>query len=66
MTRLDWGMGDTYIESLRFTMSNGDVSPKFGRKAISHFCNFEEKLTKIALGTRDRRLVKLVFYCGED
>jgi len=29
VTRLDWGVGN-FIESIRFTMSNGDVSPKYG------------------------------------
>lgn len=61
ITRLDWGLSDTAIDSIRFTMSNGDVSPKFGRKAISHTCEVDSKITKVTVMTKDNRVVSLAF-----
>lgn len=61
LARLDWGLGDNFIESIRFTMTNGDISPKFGRKAISHWCAFDSTITKVTMTTRVGRLVGLVF-----
>ena len=39
LARLEWSVG-TYVESLRFTMSDGTVSPKFGGKAYTNSCEF--------------------------
>ena len=64
LVRLDWGMGDKYIESIKFTMSDSyanNVSPKYGRKAITNFCDFEDKITKVTMMSKSGRLVGLVF-----
>ena len=61
LSRLDWGLGDNFIESIRFTMSNGDISPKFGRKAISHWCAFESTIKRVTMTSRGGCLVGLVF-----
>ena len=42
-------------------MSNGDISAKYGRKAISHFCIFESALKRVTMTSRGGRLVGLVF-----
>ena len=66
MSRLDWGIGNQYIESIKFTMSNGDVSPKYGVKIITDFCLFESPINKILMYVADRRLVGLTFYTEHD
>ena len=65
ITKLSWSMGDKYIESLRFDMYHSGQA-KFGRKAINYYCDIEKKITKVLLGTRDRRLVELVIFCQGD
>ena len=66
VTKLEWGIGREYIESMRFTMSNGEVSPKFGVKAITDFCFFDSPIRKVTMHTVDRRLVGLDFYTEKD
>jgi len=65
IVRLDWAVG-TYIESIRFTMSNGEVSSKFGSKPFSSFCLFESRITRVQAAVKDNRLVGLVFYTEHD
>ena len=59
VTRLDWGLGK-HIESIRFTMSNGDVSPKYGTKAFTHSCELDSPITKIKAKIKENRLVGLI------
>ena len=66
LARLDWSTGRDYIESIRFTMSNGDVSPKYGVKAFTDCCPFEEPISKVKMLVADRRLVGLTFYTEKD
>ena len=61
ISRLGWGLSENAIESIQFTMSNGDVSPKFGRKTISHTCIVYSKITKVTVVTKDNRVVCLAF-----
>lgn len=61
LTRLEWCVG-TYIESIRFTMSDGQVSPKFGRKSITNCCDLDSPITKIVAVHRERGLVSLEFF----
>jgi len=42
-------------------MSNGDVSPRFGRKGISHTCEVESRITKVTVITKENRVVCLSF-----
>ena len=65
VTRLDWGVGG-FIDSIRFTMSNGDVSPKYGSKPFTDCCHFDSRITKIKASCKDNRLVGLVFYTEHD
>jgi hypothetical protein len=64
--KLEWATGSEYIESLRLTMSNGDVSPRFGAKSFTDFCQVDETISKIKVGTKNNRLVSLEFYTGKD
>ena len=43
-------------------MSNGDVSPKYGARSISHVCEFDEPISRIKLVQESKRLVGIVFY----
>ena len=47
-------------------MSNGDVSPKYGDKAFTHGCNFESRITKVRISTKENRLIGLIFYTDHD
>ena len=38
LARVDWAIGTHYIESIKFNLSNGDASPKFGKKGITDIC----------------------------
>ena len=69
LKRLDWGMGDKSIESIKFTMTDtysDNVSPKYGRKAISNFCEFEDKITKVTMMSKNNCLIGLVFDTESD
>ena len=61
LARLDWGVG-TCVESLKFTMSNGESSPKFGNRAFTHTCSFADPITKVMALISERRIAGLVFY----
>mmetsp|Transcript_11712 Transcript_11712/g.15906 ORF Transcript_11712/g.15906 Transcript_11712/m.15906 type:complete len:180 (-) Transcript_11712:281-820(-) len=61
--KIDWSIADDYIDSIRFTMANSNVSTKFGRRAIGHFCEFDQRITSMELGIRNSRLVRIIFYC---
>ena len=66
LARLDWGVGQ-YIDSIRFTMTNGTISPKYGsRSATSNYCVFESRINKIKVSVKDNRLVGLLFYTEHD
>ena len=65
LTRLDWGVG-TNIESIRFTMSNGDISPKYGKKPFTASCDFDSRVTKLKSRIRDNRLIAMTFYTEHD
>ena len=60
LTKLDWYVG-TYIETLRFTMSDGTVSPKFGGKSFNATCEFDTPVKRITATYRERGLVSLTF-----
>lgn len=60
ITRLEWSVG-TYIESLRFTMADGTVSPKLGGRAFTHNCTLTSPLKMIETTYRERGLVSLKF-----
>ena len=60
LTRLEWSVG-TYIESLRFTMADGTVSPKLGGRAFTHNCTLTSPLKMIETTYRERGLVSLKF-----
>ena len=60
LARLDWSV-DTYIDSIRFTMTDGTVSPKFGNKAFTSCCDFSAPVNKIVATYRERGLVSLTF-----
>ena len=55
-----------YIDSIRFTMSNGDVSPKYGSMPFTNSCGFDSRITKIKASCKDNRLVGLIFYTEHD
>jgi len=54
-------MGAKYIESIKFTMSDGTASEQIGRKPFNNTCDFDEKITKVVMTTNDGRLVGIVF-----
>lgn len=58
LSRLEWSVG-TYIESLRFTMSDGTISPKFGNKAFTHSCDFTGPLRRVETKYRERGVVSM-------
>ena len=60
ITRLEWTVG-TYIESLRFTMADGTVSPKLGGRAFTHNCTLTSPLKMIETTYRERGVVSLKF-----
>ena len=66
LARIDWGVGH-YIDSIRFTMTDGAISPKYGsRSATSNYCVFESRINKIKVSVKDNRLVGLIFYTEHD
>ena len=65
ISRLDWNVGN-YIDSIRFTMSNGDISPKYGNRPFTDCCYFESRVTKVKVSYKDNRLVGLIFYTEHD
>ena len=65
ISRLDWNVG-SYIDSIRFTMSNGDVSPKYGNRPFTDLCRFESRITKVIASVKDNRLVGLIFHTEQD
>ena len=65
LTRLEWSV-DTYIDSLRFTMADGTVSPKFGNRAFTHNCDFTSPVNKVEATYRERGLVSLTFYTDNE
>ena len=65
IARLDWNVC-SYVDSMRFTMSNGDISPKYGNKPFTDCCHFESRVTKIQVSCKDNRIVGLVFYTEHD
>ena len=58
LARLDWSV-DTYIDSIRFTMTDGTVSPKFGNKAFTSGCDLTAPVKSIVATYRERGLVSL-------
>ena len=58
LTKLEWSV-DTYIDSLCFTMSNGQVSPKYGKSAFTNSCYFSAPITRVVATYRERGLVSL-------
>ena len=65
LARLDWSV-DTYIESIRFTMTDGSVSPKYGNKAFTSCCDFAGPVKKIVATYRERGLVSLTIFTAND
>ena len=65
LTRLDWSV-DTYVDSIRFTMTGGEVSPKFGGKAFTNCCEFESPIKKIVVRYRERGIVSLDLYSDSE
>ena len=65
LSRLEWSV-DTYVDSLRFTMSDGTVSPKFGNRAFTHNCDFTAPLKRVDATYRERGLVSLKFYTDNE
>ena len=65
LTRLEWCV-DTYVESLRFTMSDGVVSPKFGNSAFTHSCDFIGSLKRVETKYRERGLVSLTLITDKE
>ena len=65
LARLDWSV-DTYIESIRFTMTDGTVSPKFGNKAFTSGCDLTAPVKKIVATYRERGLVSLTIVTAND
>lgn len=65
LAKIDWGAGKT-IESIRFTMSNGDQSPKYGKKPFSANCEFDSRVTKIISKVKNNHLVSLNFWTEKD
>ena len=61
INRLQWSVG-TYIESLRFTMSNGTQSPKFGNRAFTNNCELTSPIKKVEVTYRERGIVSLTFH----
>ena len=60
VARLEWSVG-TYIESLRFTLANGSVSPKFGSRPFTNNCELSAPIRKIEVTYRERGIVSLTF-----
>ena len=58
LARLDWSV-DTYVESIRFTMTDDSVSPKFGNKPFTNCCDFTAPVKRIVATYRERGLVSL-------
>ena len=61
VTRIDWSVGDDYIDSIKFTMSNGDVSPRYGRRMTNHYCMIEADITTVTMIQKDGRLAGVIF-----
>jgi len=61
LAKIQWGAGDKYIESIKFTMSNGDESPKYGKRAISDMCDVDNRIEKVTMLSHHGRLIGLVF-----
>lgn len=58
--RLEWSVG-TYIESLRFAMADGAVSPRLGGRPFTHGCDLSSPIKMIETTYRERGLVSLKF-----
>ena len=58
--RLEWSVG-TYIESLRFAMADGTVSPRLGGRPFTHGCDLTSPIKMIETTYRERGLVSLKF-----
>lgn len=61
LSRLDWSVG-TYIESLRFTMSDGQISSKMGGKTLTDSCEISKPINKIVVKYRERGIVSLEMF----
>ena len=61
ITRIDWSLGDDYIDSIKFTMSNGDVSPRYGRRMTNHYCMVEGDISTVTMIQKDGRLAGVIF-----
>ena len=64
VSRIDWSTGK-YLDSVRFTMSNGDVSPKFGSKAFNNYCQVNCNITQVRIAIKNKKLVGMVLYTGQ-
>ena len=65
VARIDWAIGG-YVDSIRFTMSNGDKSPKYGTRPFSDFCPFESAITKIVVHVSEHRIAGIIIHTEHD
>lgn len=64
VSRIDWGAG-RYLDSVRFTMSNGDVCPKFGSKAFNNYCQVDFDITQVRIAIKNKKVVGMTLYTGQ-
>ena len=65
LNRIEWGSGKN-IESIKFTMSNGDESPKYGKAPFTESCDFDSRITMVKSKIRENRLVMMTIYTEAD
>jgi hypothetical protein len=66
LSYLHFNKGESYIGNgvcaLRFGLSNGQISPKFGPNSITESKDFERTVRKVEVFWNTGRLVGLIFY----
>ena len=66
ISKIGWGISSEAIESLKISFNNGTETSKFGRKTIDYFCEFDKKVNRIRIGTKNRKIVHMGFFCEDD
>ena len=66
ISQIGWGIGAEAIESFKVSFNNGTETPKFGKKSIGNCCDFDKKVNRIRIGTKNRKIIHMGFFCEDD